>query len=185
MKKMMKKGLFCVLLFMCIAINAQSESEKIERKNELKINAAYLLGGVPEISYERLIKDDQGIGVSFAFSIEDNNFYDFIFTPYYRLYFGKKQAAGFFMEANASFFSERASYDDYYYDQVNDVYVEESTEHKLGGGLGLAIGGKFIAKNSWVGEIYGGVGRNFANNDQSSSFSVVYPRFGISLGKRF
>jgi len=179
----MKKIFVTLVLVFTTFLGFAQEEETVEYKNELKINAAYLLGGIPEISYERIIKEDQGVGVSFAFSIENNNFYDFIFTPYYRLYFGKKRAAGFFMEANAAFFSERGY--SYYYDYVDDYpYYHEEEESKIGAGLGLAVGGKFLAKNSWVGEIYGGLGRNFVNVD-NSSFSVVYPRAGISLGKRF
>ena len=50
----------------------------------------------------------------------------------------------------------------------------------LGLGLGAAAGAKFLTKNNLIGEVYGGVGRVFGDNSLGA-----YPRFGITLGKRF
>lgn len=46
--------------------------------------------------------------------------------------------------------------------------------------MGIAAGGKFLTKNGFVGEIYGGVGRLFGNSNVEA-----YPRGGITIGKRF
>ena len=58
---------------------------------------------MPELSYERLISDNSSLGASVAFSLDKKEDMDwrFSFTPYYRMFFGQKKAAGFFIEANS------------------------------------------------------------------------------------
>jgi len=76
-------------------------------KHELKLNAtnlnifAYLDG-----AYERLINEESSFGVSLLFSFSDDALLDdeqrtFSITPYYRRYFSKKYAKGFFVEGFA------------------------------------------------------------------------------------
>ena len=52
---------------------------------------------MPELSYERLISDNSSVGASVAFSLDKKEDMDlrFSFTPYYRMFFGQKKAAGF------------------------------------------------------------------------------------------
>lgn len=135
--------------------------------NELKLSIGYDLLGFPEIAYEKLINDDSGIGLSLGFSLENNIVYNFNVLPYYRLYFGAKRAGGFFIEGNMGVYSE----------EVNEAV----DKYQLGLGAGIAIGGKFINKSGWVGEIFDGAGINFVNQDQISD---AYPRFGLMIGKR-
>ncbi|MGB5189572.1 hypothetical protein [Robiginitalea sp.] len=149
-----------------IWLQAQEDVQEYPGDNELKLNAAYLLGGFAEITYERILGEDSALGVSVGFALDNSIDYRFGTIPYYRLYFGNKRASGFFVEGNAAFFSERT--------------FESETE--FGGGLGLAIGSKFITKNNWIAEVFFGLGRNFANGDFQSD---VYPRLGILIGKRF
>ncbi len=136
-------------------------------KNELKINAVYLLAGYPEISYERILGEETAVGLSVGFGLDDSFGLNFGMFPYYRLFFGKKQAAGFFVEGNGALYSEPWN---------------GGESAKTGAGLGLALGGKFLTKGGWVAELYLGAGRNFLNTDD---LSVAYPRFGIQIGKRF
>ncbi len=162
----------CFILFLALLfspgmyLQAQEDTPDYPGDNELKINAAYLLAGFAEITYERMLRDDSAIGISAGFALDNNIDYRFAAIPYYRLYFGKKRAAGFFVEGNANFFSERN--------------FESDTE--FGAGLGLAIGGKFINAIGWVAELFLGLGRNLVNND---NISEAYPRVGILVGKRF
>ena len=127
-----------------------------------------------ELSYERLISDNSSVGASVSFSLDKKEDMDlrFSFTPYYRMFFGQKKAAGFFIEANSIIVK-----------YVDTIYYNESTntyETKTGFGLGAAAGAKFLTKNNLIGEVYGGVGRVFGDNSLGA-----YPRFGITLGKRF
>lgn len=165
----MKICLLTIVLF-CSAIAISQEEAKRGTKgnNEFKINVGYAIAGLPEMTYERIIDDGGAAGISLAFSVDDNIDFDFIAVPYYRLYFGQKRASGFFIEANAGIFSD-----------VND---KSPGEKAIGFGPGLGVGGKFLTKTGWVAELVFGGGRNFINQ---SVISDIYPRLGISLGKRF
>lgn len=163
------KKLITILAFICSTL-AFSQSEN----NEFKVNILYTAIGMPELSYERLISDNSSVGASVAFSLDKKEDMDlrFSFTPYYRMFFGQKKAAGFFIEANSIIVK-----------YVDTIYYNESTntyETKTGFGLGAAAGAKFLTKNNLIGEVYGGVGRVFGDNSLGA-----YPRFGITLGKRF
>lgn len=162
-----------IFLFATITAFSQEEEEKI-KGHELKLNAPYLLGGIPEISYEYLINDESGVGIDLLFAIDNNNDLKFALTPHYRFYFGKKRAAGFFVEGFGMLNTTEYYYDDYY-----DHYYEESTETDFA--LGLSVGGKFLTKKGVVFEIYGGVGRNLMGNGTNEAV----PRGGLTVGKRF
>ena len=163
------KKLITIFAVFCSTL-AFSQSEN----NEFKVNILYTAIGMPELSYERLISDNSSLGASVAFSLDKKEDMDlrFSFTPYYRMFFGQKKAAGFFIEANSIIVK-----------YVDTIYYNESTntyETKTGFGLGAAAGAKFLTKNNLIGEVYGGVGRVFGDNSLGA-----YPRFGITLGKRF
>ena len=110
-----------------------------------------------------------------------DNDYDlkFMLTPYYRLFFGKKRAAGFFIEGNAAVFSGDYGRDNY--EDFEGGFNSDSS-NETGFGLGFAIGGKLISKSNWTGELLLGLGRTLINEDKTSE---AYPRLGISIGKRF
>lgn len=147
------------------------------KKNELKINLLYGVLGIAEITYERVIGDDQAVGASVVIGLDDDTNYNFSFLPYYRMYFGKKQAAGFFIEGNAGLLNYQ---EDSFYYSGDAGYFGMTYNNKTSFGAGLAVGGKFLNKNGLFGEVYTGVGRVFA-----SRYEEVYPRMGITLGKRF
>ena len=151
------------------------------RASEIKVNAAYTLIGMPEITYERILSDETAAGISLALGATNNVDYNFMLTPYYRIYFGKRDnATGFFLEGNASVFS----YDNYYYNS-NNPFGNNDSKTELGYGLGFAIGTKFTSRSQkWIGEIMLGLGRNFAQSNNYSGLTV-YPRLGVNIGRRF
>lgn len=163
------KKLITILAVICSSL-AFSQSEN----NEFKVNILYTAIGMPELSYERLISDNSSLGASVAFSLDKKEDMDLrlSFTPYYRMFFGQKKAAGFFIEANSIVINY---VDTIYFDGTSSKY-----ETRTGFGLGAAAGAKFLTKNNLIGEVYGGVGRVFGDNSLGA-----YPRFGITLGKRF
>ncbi len=165
----MKKCL-TLILFLCASFMIAQEDGKttIQGNNELKLNMAYAIAGFPEVTYERILDDGGSVGLSLAVGIEDDIDYNVIAVPFYRLYFGYKRAAGFFLEANAALFSEDTN--------------EGTGDTAFGFGPGLAVGGKFLTKSGWVAELLLGGGRNFVNEN---IISDIYPRLGVSLGKRF
>ncbi len=167
----MKKIMLATLL-VCLSLQSYSQEDKTQTsKHEIKLNALLTLLGVPEVSYEYLLNEESSVGLSVLFSAEDNYNIDFALTPYYRFYFGKKPASGFFVEGFGMLnIGDTDSY---------DVGFSQPTETDFA--LGLAIGAKFLTKKELIFEIYGGAGRNLFN---SNSFDGV-PRFGLSIGKRF
>ncbi len=174
----MKKIFLGIFIFSCFQLFAQEEQTGgYLGDNEIKINVGYVLVGLPEISYERILSDDTSIGIAVAFGADSDIDINFVVIPYGRFYFGKKRNSGFFLEGNAGIFSE--DYDEAFFNG-NTTTFESGT--KLGIGAGLGLGGKFLTKNGWIGEVLIGAGRNFVNTD---FISEVYPRAGISLGKRF
>ncbi|MBT8218391.1 MAG: DUF3575 domain-containing protein [Bacteroidia bacterium] len=145
-------------------------------KNEVKLNALYLLIGAFEASYEYNLNEESSLGASLTFVYEVSDF-NFGLTPYYRLFFGRKPAAGFFVEGNAALFSYD-EYDDCVTDS-NGFCIDFSESAVTAFGVGLSVGGKFLTKREVVVEVYTGVGRIF------SSDGGAYPRIGINIGKRF
>ncbi len=148
------------------------------RANEIKVNGLYTLLGFPEITYERILSDETAAGVSLALGGGNTINYNFMLTPYYRIYFGKRDnAAGFFIEGSGSAFS----YENYY---SYNPYGNNDTRTEFGYGLGLAIGSKFMSRSQkWFGEMVYGLGRNFAKTEGYGE--VIYPRVGINIGRRF
>lgn len=176
----MKKILF-LLSFVFSALGFAQTNEEVARNseplqqlgdNEFKVNILYTALGVPELTYERLLNDNSGLGLSMGFAVEgpEDMEYRFGVTPYYRMYFGYKKASGFFIEANAASIT--------YVDQY--MYDTNETQTQTSFGLGAAVGGKFLSRNGLIGEVYAGLGRLFGDSSLGA-----YPRFGISLGKRF
>lgn len=185
---MKKQILLVVALFISLSMFSQRAYRalgwKLTRdlpKNELKINLpTSIFASFPEITYERVLDSDISVGAALGVSL-DNDLYpvNFAFTPYFRWFFGgnsenmQRYGAGFFIEANAGLISV---------DTHNAEYTDETFvstyEKDMGAGLGLAVGWKYLTRNSWIGEVYLGGGRDFVNEG-------AYPRMGISVGKRF
>lgn len=176
-------------LSMSLFVSAQETEETIDlTKQELKLNLGMSVAGIPEVTYEYFLEDNSSIGLSIGVGLDkpEDLSLRFIATPYYRLFFGKKKNAGFFIEANAAIASYNDAYYEYtyyyddegfYYEEETNVYDEKTTNF----GLGAAVGFKLLTRNNYVGEIYAGAGRLFGD---SNDFEV-YPRLGISIGKRF
>jgi len=149
--------------------------------NELRINLLMSIIGLPELTYERYIADNMGVGLSVAVSLDkmENMSTRSIILPYYRLYFGSKKASGFFIEGNMAVVGQKELTYDYYYDgniYQSELYTRSTTNF----GFGAAAGVKLLARNGFVGEVYLGLGRLFGE-----SIAEGYPRVAISLGKRF
>lgn len=149
-------------------------------RNEVKLNLPMaIFGSFPEVSYEHVINSDFSVGGSLGVGLEPENYpVRFSVTPYARWFFGgssknlQKYGAGFFIEANGAIMSR----DTDYFDSTTGMWDERSND--FGAGLGLAFGWKYLSQNNWVGEVYFGGGRDFAGD-------AGYPRFGLSIGKRF
>lgn len=151
------------------SINANLPKNEIVKANELRINIAYLLYGIPEITYERVLKNNNSsVGLSFSYSLTDKIEEEFFIIPHYRKYFGKQPASDFFVELGA-------------------MYWETKNEFVFSGGKGfggeIAVGLKLRKIPTFPIELVVGFGRSFINND--SLYDYYAPRLGLSIGKQF
>ncbi len=179
------KHLFLSIALLCaLSTFSQETTEKTIKKNEIKINLPYFILGFPEITYERLLTNQTSLGVSVAFSIDNNNsaFYDdsendgkynFSLIPYYRVYFEMKPNTSFFVDGNAALYSQRKTDGDFFTDEK---------EGGLGFGFGFNVGTKYKTKGGWVAELSFGFTRTLINTDK---LNKVFPRAGILIGKTF
>lgn len=154
------------LFFIPNSLWSQSSPNKSQGRHEIKINALHILLESIEVSYDYVLGEQSTVGLSLGVSTQENLGYEYMLVPNYKLFFNEKKAAGFFIEANSALYSEK----------------NRGEENTFGFGLGIAIGGKFINKKGFIGELILGGGRNFSNTDL---IGEAYPRFGISIGKRF
>ncbi len=159
------------------AVEARSAAIGHTGNNELKVNMFYLVLGLPEISYERLLSDNMGLGLSATVGIENNQSMRYAFLTSYRLYFGNKKANGFFIEGNAGVVTEQRSFIIYVHEYENFLVTRKNKAYF---GMGAAAGAKFLTRKGFLGEAYVGAGRMLGNSN-----SDLYPRVGITIGKRF
>jgi hypothetical protein len=170
------------ILLLCIAglnASAQEETRLDFKKNEFKGNALFLVLGTLELTYERLINEESGVGISVHVPFTNESDINFSVTPYYRFYFGKKPAAGFFVEG----FGMLNQVEDSIYDYNSNFEDKEKTITDLAFGLGL--GGKWITKRGVLFEINAGLGRNLFNEYNDNRDYEFIGRGGITVGYRF
>lgn len=176
---MIKKIAFVLLVFFTFVAQAQEKEDRQKNFNEVKINALYAVVGAFEVSYERTLNEESAIGASFLLPYESiESSINYYFSPYYRFYFGKKYAAGFFVEGFGLLNSE---------DRVNAIILNNvgfvsQTEAITDFALGIGLGGKWVSKKGFVGELNIGIGRNLFNPDQTTE---LIGKLGVTIGWRF
>ena len=179
----MKKTILLLAFTTSSLIFSQSENPSSERKNDIIVNPISLVLGVGNISYERIINENSGVGIISTFVIDnyviENNAYQF--APYYNYYFGKKTASGFFIGGYASI----SGYKDkiYEYKIVGLEYIEESKMMNYSKiGLGFKFGGKWVLKNNLIFEASTGIGRNFVTKEDETKVNTTGM---LGIGYRF
>ncbi|MDR0667121.1 MAG: hypothetical protein LBF90_00690 [Prevotellaceae bacterium] len=165
------------LLSQPLAAQTEAENALVEPlafpKNELKINALMLFVPVLEMHYEYLINNENAAGLSAHVQLGSDYFIPFQALGFYRFYFGKKPAAGFFVELNASAYV----FNQNWYGEESETADRKYT-NRFTGGFGLTLGKKYLTKRNVVVEIFYGVGRSVFHES-------FYLNFGITVGKRF
>jgi hypothetical protein len=147
--------------------------------NELSFNLmSAIFWSYPEIAFERVFREDMSFGISAGFHAGRYNDFagiKFNLTPYFRWFFGgnrtsmSKPGAGFFIEANGAIL---------YREAIVWSGWSSSSNNEFGAGIGMSIGWKFVSTNNWTSEVSFGAGRDFTNDR-------MYPRIGVSVGRRF
>lgn len=112
--------------------------------------------------------------------VDESTSVNFGVIPHFRFYFGAKKASGFFIEANTAVVSIEEYDYTLNFTSTSASFINTAKRNVTAFGLGAAAGGKFLTKSGFVGEAYLGLGRLFGNHDDE-----FYPRFGITIGKRF
>jgi hypothetical protein len=176
----MKKIILLVVLSFGLNSVAQEQEIPDFKRNEIKGNALMLVLGSFEATYERLLNEESGLGISASVALIDQMDVRWAITPYYRFYFGKKPAGGFFAEG----FGMLNQVDDYIYNYDGGTY-NESYKTITDFAFGVGVGSKWISRRGVTFEINAGVGRNLFseyNNDRDFEF---IGRGGITVGYRF
>jgi len=166
-------------LYLCCLTFGYGQEKVDFPKNEIKGNALFLVLGAVEVTYERILNEDSGLGVSLFFINEEDFDSSFSLTPYYRAYFGKRLAAGFFVEG-FSMINTGKYYGNSNYDPNTGYYTYEDKKF-TDFALGFGLGSKWIHRKGFVFEINAGIGRNLLSNNSPE----VVGRGGITLGYRF
>ena len=174
----MKKITLIALLF---ALTWQASSQTLEnslqKRNELKLDVAFLLGSTLKVEYEYWLTDWSSVGASALYGFGSNGIeidgdfsIRFQMLGTYRLYFGKEPTRGFFLEGNLGIVHGKESI--FSWNPVGDFTAF---------GVGIALGWKwYIPRSGIVLDIFGGAGRLFGDNGPGA-----YPRAGVAVGKRF
>ncbi|WOD44831.1 DUF3575 domain-containing protein [Hwangdonia lutea] len=155
--------------------NETDNSASTQNFNEIKLNGLFLIIGALDVTYERTLNEESGVGISILLPI-DNNVSDdikYMISPYYRFYFGEKYAGGFFLEGFGMLNSTNR--------EIN--FSNDTYDFRTDFALGIGLGGKWITKSGFIGELSFGVGRNLFNN-KNTDYEII-GKGGISIGYRF
>lgn len=179
---MKKTFLLVIILFAFYSVKAQNKTDAnpYQKNNEIKLNLISPLFGAMEVGFERHLNKNSSLGISAFFVYDDkkNEDMNYYISPYYRYYFGKKYASGFFVEGFGMFTSidgkKIYAADNLTFTENKDVY-----DVAIGAGLGY----KLVTKKGLVFEANAGYGKLLFNADKTDH--TVVAKFGLSIGYRF
>lgn len=200
----MRKHIFVLSILICAfgALNAQNKIDTIPAKfkgnNEIKLNALYLLNGVVNFSYERIVAKNFTIGLTASLNlIATKSYYRSEYNPYLRVYFGNQRANAFFLEGNFLMVNREDNSEGLTQtvklpnggEQTTSVNTGVRNSYGIAGGLGY----KHVLKKGYLIEVNGVIGKLMGDFDgkrpQSTGWFAgidkIYARGAISIGKRF
>ena len=179
---MKKKYFIIALLFSSFILKAQNDTNVNEKRNEVIISlisiSKSLIGFVFETATNKT-----SLGISFFAPFDSGNIVsteddeNYYISPYYRMYFGKKYASGFFAEG----FGMLTSIDGKKIFDIEGNLSQGSAVSDFAVGLGL--GGKWVTKSGFIFEVNAGYGKLLFNADKTDHDIVA--KFGFHLGYRF
>ncbi len=186
----MKIFLSAIFLFFSFLIGfSQTTDDQLQKsdlqtidKNELRLNVlTFIAFSGLEGDYEYLMSEESSVGLSLLVGIGNpddlSEIRNFSITPYYRQFFSKKYAQGFFVEGFAMVLNRE-------FEDFNFEFDTPETRTETNFALGISVGGKFLTRGGFVAEVFGGIGRTLVDNDEFF-FDNIIGRGGISLGYRF
>lgn len=178
--------IFLIMSFFAgfLFLNAQQTTVNPNKdfKNDIMIDPVMLIAyPLINFSYERHLNKDSGIGINTMILLGDED-YDFSqVSLYYRYYFGKKHASGFFIEGFVPITYTKDFYSNSYY--FNNYWHTNNREEKSTTvGLGVAFGGKWVVKKNIVFELSSGIARRFGETQDNSN---ITGKGMLGIGYRF
>jgi len=196
----MKTIAFIVILVICLTSHAQEKSVAEYPHNEIKLNAFNLMAyQAIDLSYEYLQHKNHTLGIGILFKLHEVEPQDkyltleidenrnFSITPYYRRYFSKKYAKGFFIEGFCMLTSGKEFTKDREIINENGMIEERTVTSSIYTVLhfGISLGIKMVSKNDFAVDIYFGVGTSPIKNRNMKNDIEQVSRGGIALGYRF
>jgi len=179
---MKKTFLLLIILFSFYSVKAQNETDvnPYQKNNEIKINLISPLSGAVEVGFERYLNKNSSLGISAFFVYDDKKEEDvnYFISPYYRYYFGKKYASGFFVEGFGAFTSIDGKK---IYAADNMTFTENKDVYDVA--LGAGLGYKLVTKKGFVFEANAAYGKLMFNADKTDH--TVVAKYGLSIGYRF
>lgn len=187
------KRIFLIIAipFAFFTVNGQNQKDTIiglyEKKNEVKLNAYFTALGAFEATYERNLNKKSSIGITglyvFSKKNDGNSINDedtnFLISPFYRRYFGKRYASGFFVEGFGTFGSTDGKQ---LTDMDGNITLDEGPD-VFDFSLGLSIGSKWVTKSGISFEVLVGMGAHLFNSTKTDH--NVVNRRALSIGYRF
>lgn len=182
---MKKNYLAVVLLFSFFVAKAQNTNDTLvdpyEKKNEVVLNLFGPLAGGINASYERHLNSKSSLGIA-VFYIYDNSKekdMNYSISPYYRMYFGKKYASGFFVEGFGMIMSidGKKIYDT----PAKLTFTENPSVVNLS--LGVGFGWKGVTKSGFMYGANLGYGKMLFNAAKTDHDIVA--KVGLNIGYRF
>ena len=164
--------------------NSQQESGS-ERKNDILADPILLIS-VPmiNVSYERLISQNMGIGVNAMITLNDDVDDFRQVSPYFRYYLGRKYASGFFFEGFVPITNSLTEV----YTEINEnnyySYNYAGDQNITTVGVGFGVGGKWVIKDKLVIEASGGIARRFGDFNKYNTGGVT-GKIMAGIGYRF
>lgn len=165
-------------------IQAQQTAENGARQNDIMISPIELIAAPSlNVSYERLLNENSGVGVNGFFYLGNSESYRFSqISPYYRMYFGKKYASGFFVEGFVPIHMMK----DHTYNYITGPYPKSSEVTNTSVGFGVGFGGKWVAKRNILFEASAGIARKFNTLDTGNyQESPITGKGMLGIGYRF
>ncbi|SFR55155.1 Protein of unknown function [Robiginitalea myxolifaciens] len=155
--------------------------EPHEKKNEVKLNVYFTALGLFEATYERNLNRKSSVGITGLYVFNQNRDEDtnFLISPFYRRYFGKKYASGFFLEGFGTFGSTDGKQ---LTDMDGNLTLNEGPD-VLDFSLGFGFGSKWVTKSGITFEVMVGLGLHLFNSHKTDHNSVN--RRALSIGYRF
>ena len=183
---MKKTILVAGMLLSFFAVKAQNINDTIistyDKNNEIKLNVPLIVLGTFEATYERLLNEKSSLGISGLYVFNTKNSDDdmnYSISPYYRRYFGKKYASGFFVEGFGMF----SSIDGKKVYETDERLTFSEGPDVFDLSLGIGLGSKCVTKSGFIFEVNLGWGKLLFNADKTDHNQVA--RFGFNIGHRF